>query len=553
MHRIRGSIFEATPAWADPLVLVLLFGFSFFHSLGEAPLLNPDEGRYAEVSREMIESGDFITPHLDYVVYLEKPPLCYWLNALSFMAFGENEFGARFFSALAGLAGILLTWHIGRRVFGRRMGMLSALTLGTSIGYLAQGRLAIIDMLLTFLLTASIGSFLLATRSDETHKGLYLYSFYIFAALAVLAKGLVGIALPGAIIVLYMALGRRWNLLGKMRITGGITVFLLIAAPWFVAVTLRHPEFPRFFFIHEHFQRYLTSVHHRYQPFWFFIPVLAGLIFPWSCFAPAAVAGLRGRRACADDDAGLFLAIWAALIICFFSCSKSKLVPYILPALPPTALLIGKTLSALLDGDFRSLRREAWFLHTALLSGALGILLYSLLAPKPTIGPLGCAVIAVLLLSEALLVGACRRRSSTAGLFLSLFIMTYLQGIIGPPFVIAGMQRKRSCKELARLVAKSANAGDTVVCFSSYPQDIPFYLKRRVALVGTADDLEFGSTRGDQSSWFIDYPAFCRRWDSPGRLFVLVDEDDARVFEKAVTTPIKVCGRKESMLVVTNH
>lgn len=553
MQRIGRGMFEAAPAWADPLVLMLLFGFTLFHSLGAAPLLNPDEGRYAEIPREMLESGDFITPRLDYVVYFEKPPLYHWLNALSFTIFGENEFGARFFSALSGLAGILLTWHIGRRVFGRRAGMISVLVLGTSIGYLAQGRLAIIDMLLTCLLTASLGSFLLATKSEGRRKGLCYFLFYLFAALAVLAKGLIGIMLPAAIVLLYMALGRRWRLLGEMKIPGGVTLFLLVVAPWFIAVTIRNPEFPRFFFIHEHLQRYLTVAHHRYEPFWFFIPVLAGLIFPWSCFLPAAIAGLRRRDGGGGRDSRIFLAAWAGLIFCFFSLSGSKLVPYILPVLPPVALLIGETLAALWDGGLRSIRREAWFLHAVLLAGAASILLYSLLAPNPLIGPFGCAAIAVLLLAEALLVGACRRRSSAAGLVLALCVMTYMEGIFGPPFVIAGMLGKRSCKGLARAAAKTIRPGDTVVCYSSYPQDIPFYLKRRVVIVGKNGDLQFGSGFGDQSAWFIDYATLLRRWDSSERLFVLVDTDDDAAFRKDVAVPGTTLGREGTMLLVTNR
>lgn len=553
MHRVRGSIFTLLPVWADPLVLVLLFGFSLFHSLGGAPLLNPDEGRYAEIPREMLESGDFITPHLNYVVYFEKPPLYYWLNALSFTIFGENEFGARFISALSGLAGILLTWTIGQRVFGRRAGMLSALILGTSIGYLAQGRLAIIDMLLTCLLAAALGSFLLATASDEAHKGLFYNSFYIFASLAVLAKGLIGILLPGAIILLYLSLGRRWNLLAEMRLAKGSTLFLMITVPWFVAVTIINPEFPRFFFIHEHFQRYLTTAHHRSEPFWFFIPVLAGLIFPWSCFLPAAVAGLQRKDAGGGSDLRLFLAVWAGLIFCFFSFSGSKLVPYILPVLPPAALLIGEVLSAALDADFRAVRREAWFLHAVLLAGATSLLLYSLLAPHPTISPLGCGVMSVLLLAEALLVGACRRRSSTAGLVLGLCLMTYLLGIIGPPFVIARLRHKRSLKELAAEVAKLAKPSDSVVCFDCYAQDLPFYLKRRVTIVGNDGDLEFGSSLGNQSEWFIDYPTFCRWWNSSERLFVLIDKNDAATLGKDVATPITILGRKHKMLLATNR
>ena len=187
-------------------MLLVMFGVAIFLFLGRLPLLDPDEGRYAEIPREMLELGDFITPHLDYVKYFEKPPLHYWLNALSFSLFGQNEFAARFPAALLGLCGILLVYHIGRKLFGRREGLYAALVLGTSIGYQIQARMNIIDMTLTFCMTASLGCILLAMQDEERRKGLYYHLFYLFAALAVLAKGLIGIVLPGMIIFLFLLL-----------------------------------------------------------------------------------------------------------------------------------------------------------------------------------------------------------------------------------------------------------------------------------------------------------------------------------------------------------
>ncbi len=552
MRPRRGTVFDAAPAWVDPLLLAAIFGFSLFRGLGASPLLNPDEGRYAEIPREMLESGDFITPRLNYVLYLEKPPLHYWMTALAFRLFGETESAVRATGASAGLAGVLLAWGIGRRVYGRRGGMLSALILGTSIGYLVQGRLAILDMLFACLITASLGSFLIAAAGNGWRGDCRCYSFFFFAALAVLAKGLVGILLPAAVVLLYAALRGRWDLLAGMRIPEGAALFILVAAPWFVAAGIRNPDFPRFFFVHEHFQRYLTTIHHRYEPFWFFVPVLAGLIFPWSCFIPAVAVRLwrRGKRL---GDADLFLAIWAVLVFVFFSFSGSKLVPYILPMFPPAALLIGGTLSSVADGDFRAVRGEAILLHAVLLGGAAALPIYSLLAPRPAIGPSGCAAISALLLAEALIVGACRRRADTAGLLLGLCLMTYIEGVVGPQFVLAGIQRRRSTKELAAAIAGAARPGDAVVAFSAYPQDLPFYLKRRVTLVGDTGDLEFGSAHGDQSRWFIDERTFYGWWDSPGRLFVLAYEDDAAVIGKTVRTPMKILGRKGKMLAITNR
>ena len=192
----------------DLALLLIVLSVPFFLLLGRLPLIEPDEGRYAEIPREMLLHGDFITPCLNYVKYFEKPPLHYWLNALSFSIFGQNEFAARFAGTLAGLLTVLFTYWLGRQLFERRVGLLAALIVGTSGGFLVQSRINITDMTLTFCLTLCLGSFLLGIRDEGPRKGLYYYLGYAGAALAVLAKGLIGIVFPGGIIFLFL-LGRE--------------------------------------------------------------------------------------------------------------------------------------------------------------------------------------------------------------------------------------------------------------------------------------------------------------------------------------------------------
>src|SRR6266571_6770019 len=314
----------------DISLLFTIFVIPFFQTLGRFPLIEPDEGRYAEIPREMLERCDFVTPLLYYVKYFETPPLHYWLNAIFMSIFGRNEFAARFAGALMGLLAVLLTYHIGRKLFGRRSGLLAALILGTCTGFLAQARLNITDMTLTCTLSASLAFFIVAAREDERHKGQYYYASYLCAALAVLAKGLIGIVFPGAIIFLYLLLAKRWRLLREMRLATGILLFLLIAAPWFVLVSMRNPEFAHFFFIHEHFERFLTKVHGRYQPGWYFFPILAAGLLPWTLLALHAAA-----RAWSADRAQAFaprrfLLLWVLVVFGFFSASNSKLASYIL-------------------------------------------------------------------------------------------------------------------------------------------------------------------------------------------------------------------------------
>src|SRR5512138_213450 len=153
------SFFSAREGKArtDLALLLILFGVSFFLLLGRLPLLEPDEGRYAEIPREMLELGDFVTPHLNYVKYFEKPPLLYWLNALSFSLFGQNEFAARLPCACAGLLTILAVYWLGRELLGRRTGLLAAVVLGSSAGFIPQARIPLTDMPLTLGLTLCLG------------------------------------------------------------------------------------------------------------------------------------------------------------------------------------------------------------------------------------------------------------------------------------------------------------------------------------------------------------------------------------------------------------
>ena len=360
------------PARRDSLVLFIIFVIPFFQSLGRFPLIEPDEGRYAEIPREMLERCDFITPLLNYVKYFEKPPLHYWLNAIFMSIFGRNEFAARFAGALMGLLAVLLTYHIGRKLFGRRSGLLAALILGTCTGFLAQARLNITDVTLTCTLSASLAFFIVAAREDERHKGGYYYASYLCAALAVLAKGLIGIVFPGAIIFLFLLFRKRWRLLGEVRLVSGTLLFLLIAAPWFILVSLHNPEFPRFFFIHEHFERFMTKVHRRYQPLWYFVPVLLGTMLPWSFFIPEALRRAWQERKSSQGDTLAYLAIWALLIFAFFSKSNSKLVPYILPIFPPLALLMAWRWQKAVDEGFGSLKGYALSLCAVLLVLAIG-------------------------------------------------------------------------------------------------------------------------------------------------------------------------------------
>ena len=540
---------ETGSLWRDLGVLLAAFGTLFFQCLGRLPLIDPDEGRYIEIPREMLERGDFITPMLNHVKYFEKPPLHYWLNALSLSVFGENEFAARFAGTLCGLLTVLVTYYLGRQLMGRRTGLYGATLLGSAGGFLVMSRINFTDMTLTFFLSAAFACFALASREGEERRARYYYLFYLFMALAVLAKGLIGIVLPGAVIFLYLLLTRRWRILKEMKLVSGGALFLLVCAPWFVLVSMRNPEFPQFFFIHEHFQRFLTKVHHRYQPLWFFIPVLAGTLLPWSPFIPAALG--KGWRERGSRDQALFLLLWAGVIFAFFSKSSSKLVPYILPVCPPRALLIGNWFAR--GGSGKSLRRHG--AGTAALLALLGAaaIAYPLVAAKPQIGVAEGALVGALLLCQGVAALLAGRSGDPVRLLVALAGTAYLFAVAAPPAVYGRVAVDTSSKEFSRVINEKAASEVRVACYSGYEQGIAFYTHRRIIVVGDPDELSFGRDRGGQGDWFLDKPSFHALWDSPAPLFAVLKLRDLPQLKTAVKTPVELVSSVGKRVLVSNR
>jgi 4-amino-4-deoxy-L-arabinose transferase-like glycosyltransferase len=537
----------------DLAVLAISCGAAFFMLLGRLPLMDPDEGRYAEIPREMLELGDYITPHLNYVKYFEKPPLLYWMNALSFRVFGLNEFAARFFCALCGLLTVLLVYHAGRKLFDRRSGLLAALTLGTSAGFVAQSRVVLTDIPLTLFITAAFLFFLIASRDDEPRKGLYWYLFYGAAALAMLSKGLIGIVLPGGVAFFYLLFSGRWRLLREMRLFTGILLFLLICAPWFIAVSLKNPEFPHFFFIREHFQRFTSKIHHRYQPLWYFIPVLLGCLLPWTLFLPTTLRRFWRERRSHGSDERLYLLVWAGLVFAFFSVSDSKLIPYILPVLPALALLVGERLSAALDGPADTLRATALATAGLLVPAGAGAVLYPHVAGRPGISTVAATVLGTIIVIQGASAFTAARRRSAAFLVTTLVAGAWLFSLVGPSLVFTTIIARKDSRELAGIAARLAENGATLANFGSYDPGLIFYTGRRIIQIGDPGELEFGSQQGDQSAWFVGGEQFRQRWNSSEQVVVLARKSQVNGFHQLMGSPGIVLGESIQKVLLANR
>lgn len=309
------------------------------------PLTLPDEGRYAGVAWDMLRSGSHAVPLLDGMPYFHKPPLYYWLTELSFSVFGAHPWAARVPSWLAAWGAAAGLYGFLRRHRDAAAATLTVLILATLPFFYGGAQFANLDMLvagmIALCLLAAADTVLRAERG-QAYRWMSLAAAAL-AALAVLAKGLIGVVLPGAILFLWLAWGRRWRGLAALLWPPAVLVFIAVAAPWFVLMQLRYPGFYDYFFVYQHFQRFAAGGFNNAQPFWFYLPVVAGLSLPWSLWG----GGILRKAFWVDGparDLRRFALLWFAVVIAFFSLPHSKLVGYVLPALAPLAFLLSEVI-----------------------------------------------------------------------------------------------------------------------------------------------------------------------------------------------------------------
>ncbi|MDP3483709.1 MAG: glycosyltransferase family 39 protein [Sulfuricella sp.] len=537
------------------LLLTLLMAAVWFGNLEYRKLVRPDEGRYAEIAREMATSGDWVTPRLNDIKYFEKPALQYWITAGAYRLFGEHHWTARLWSALTGFLGIFFTAFAATRLFGREAGLLSAAVLGSSLLYTLIAHMNSLDMGMTFFMGGALMSFLLAQQDAASARSNRLWMHVAWAALAfsVLSKGLMGIVLPGAVLVLYTLIERDFGLWKRLHLFSGISLFMAIAAPWFVAVSIANSEFFHFFFIHEHFERFLTKTHGRYEPWWWFIPVLAAGILPWLItlidslmhawkVEPAAAQRFKPKR---------FLLIWAAFIFVFFSLSGSKLASYILPIFPALALLIGEHLSRI-DG-----RRLFWQILPVAFLAAAGLLL----APN-TVRFAGnelargqYAVFANWLLAASAiwLVG------TVVALLLSYrdkvrgaIIVLACSSLIAAQVLLTGhdsLSATRSDYRIAEQIKPHLRPGAPFYSLEGYDQTLTFYLKRTVTLVAYQDEMAFGIAQ-EPHKWLPDIESFKQAWiRQPYALAIMPHSTYQQLASQGL--PMRVIARSVDKTAVT--
>ena len=507
-----------------------------FH-LGSFGLWEPDEARYAEIAREMLQSGNLIVPHLNYVAYVEKPPLLYWLTTLSFWIFGVSEFGARLPVALSAIAGILATYFFALRAFGRRHAIVAAAILATTPLYALMGQVLTTDMTLTALVT--IATFSLYLHREE--GGRWCWIAYVAMGLAVMTKGPVGAAIPIASMLLWLAWRRELSgAIAKFRAIPGLALTMLIAAPWFVAMTMREPGFFDFYFVGEHLRRVFETDYSHSEAFYFYVPVLAIGLLPWSLLVPFLT-----WRDSPRNPARSFCLVAAGFTVIAFSCASAKLIPYILPAVPPLAVLIadGLVSCAWPAADARAATRppdsrilvESGPMLALLGAGVIVAAIAAaqfrtpyVMAARPAMYAIGAILVAGGAVTASMFVA----RRNSAGL--AAIVVTIALALIAGGWARLEAEPMRSYAGLSRKIAERAPDA-AIICYHRYVQSLSFYNRRRVVLVGGRTELDFGARLDpDARDWFLssDEQMF-RRWEQPGPAVIVLDAGDlARMKER---------------------
>jgi 4-amino-4-deoxy-L-arabinose transferase-like glycosyltransferase len=533
------------PWWRDLVLLSLVFGALLAWKLGSAPLANPDEGRYAEVPREMVASGDWVTPRLNGVPYFEKPPLVYWAVAMCEKVLGPSEWSLRLTPAAFALAGILMAYAAARKIYGRDAGVWSGVVLGTSLLYVALSRLLLLDMAVSVLLGATLFCFILGVGEAPGPRRRWLfYGLYASAALATLTKGLMGFLLTGAVMFLWLILFGQWRRLRPLHLPSGIALFLAIAVPWHVFAALRNPGWAHFYFVYEQWQRYTEAGHARPGPFWYFIPVVLLGLFPWTgfllcSFREVLAAGWARRREHAE---AWFFATWAVFIFLFFSASKSKLIPYILPVFPPIAVLIGRWLAAILPTPDAFLLMRRGLRVFAFLCGLLAAALcFVVLKPGIIRGAEQAAALRpyAFVMAAVLCVGGIRALVGRGGdgsqkargaLVAMTATLVFMFGLLAISRAAIQAAVKPGTMELAIAAKGLIRPGDRIFHYHNYFQDFPYYSGQVVGLVDYKDELETQFLDPDAlKARFIGDAEFRREWDGTGRILAVARIRDAAV------------------------
>ncbi|HEX8833109.1 MAG TPA: glycosyltransferase family 39 protein [Abditibacteriaceae bacterium] len=498
------------------VIAILIVALPLF--LGGWAFLDPDEGRYGTIPYEMLANADFVTPTQNDIKFFDKPPLLYWTIAASYSLFGYQEWAARLIPALAALAGILMVYALGKRMFGPRAGLLGAVILGTSLMWPIMAHIVVTDMLVSSLVFIAMALWWMGHCEPNTRSQTrYFIGFWIVLALSVLTKGPITLVLTGGCVFMYAMLCRQWQSLSAMRWRFGFPLFCAIAVPWYILVAQRNPEFNHYFWYDQHIARFMgkSTNNSHVEGVGYYFKLLPLVLFPWSAFIPAMIFANRHKwrdfvenRFGESQRAVIYALCGIGVTLGFFSASSGKLLTYILPVVPLCALLMGAYFDRVLSG------RIAWgralSVSVAIVAALLVIAGIAILVVAPTkLRSLGIneniAVTLGIIVGGwgiATAISTWRFRAtgliaSTAGGFTVLFVAILL--------ILPSVMPRFTTESLVQYVRPGfINNPESEILTLGYVRSIPFYSKRRVEILGPPGELENGVEHmalGEKEKW----------------------------------------------------
>ena len=483
----------------------VLSAYMLFGRLGGWPLISPDEGRNAEVAREMSQSHSWLVPTYNGLVYLDKPAFYFKTVALSFSLFGESEGVARLSSAFFGFSLLVAVFLFCRKMYDQRTAILAILIISTTPLYIAFSRLVIFDMSLAFFVCSTIFACFLAEESNEKQRSRWYLLGALSAGIATLIKGPVGFIIPTLVIAIFNGVEGRLGAMKRVFALRNWAVFFAVVLPWFAGLSWLRPDFPYYGIMRESLARFTTTEFHRTAPFYYYAPIIAGTFFAWSLLLPESiVAAWQKRKNWSRADR--LLVVWAIVVVLFFSVSQSKLPGYILTAVLALGVLTARVFAMALNNSIGRAARIVWhgtmplLLLSAIAAVLLGIvavnpdILKSRLTSKhelfdlfiPTILPMALSFGIVALLSICALWTRNTRLIFAAFISFPLLLLTVNFDLLDL------YAQTRSSRSLAENIPKTLPPATELVCLECLPNGLPFYLKRLVTVI-TPDGNELTS------------------------------------------------------------
>ena len=499
-------------------LLAVLCAYLFFFKLGGMALTDPDETFYAQTAKEMLNKGDWTTPYLYGNPQFEKPIMIYWLVEASYKIFGVNETAARLPSAVFGLLGVIAIYLLGKLLFGRRAGFLSAIILATNVEYVIISRACITDMVLATFMLLGVLFFFYGYLKERGY-------FYILAstafALAVLTKGPIAIVLPAVVFVIFLLFTKDAGRLKKIPLGWCLLIFILVAAPWYILTYRLHgKEFIDAFFGFHNITRFMQSEHKTGSQLYYNIPIVFGGFFPWSVFLPFGFWYIFKKSVtgnAAERSKYIFILAWFFVIFIFFSASSTKLPTYIFPSFLSLALIVGVLWDDFLSGSGRlsgavrqltpGVKISYYFLIAAVIAGAIGAWLFvSFDMPEILAGVVVSSLFLVFGFSIAM-TAFIKKRYVAAFFFVVYSLVIFLLPVNS--LILPEVEQYETSKKIAGILSSMMKTGEGLGAQGNYLPGLAFYMDK------TAIDLD-------------KHQAMLNFLNSPGRVWAVIKEKNQR-------------------------